>query len=61
MSESKSGDLNRMDAITSTAVMPCVGGFIFYIGQNRGEDRLAVENQNASAIVMVRDARDLDR
>jgi len=61
MPEPKTADTERMDAVTSAAVMPCVGGLIFYVGQNRTEDRPDFENQNASAVKMVGDARGADR
>ena len=60
MPEPKTADTERMGAVTSSAVMPCVGGLIFYVGQNRIEDRPDFENQNAGAIV-VEDARVADR
>jgi hypothetical protein len=61
MPEPKSADTDRMDAVTATAVMPCVGGFIFYVGQSRIEDRPDFENQNASARVKAGDIRGADR
>ena len=60
MPEPKTADMERMDAVTSAAIMPCVGGLIFYVGQNRTEDRPDFENQNAGAMV-VEDARAADR
>lgn len=56
MPEAKSADTDRMDAVTATAVMPCVGGFIFYVGQSRIEDRPDFENQNVSTVVIAKDA-----
>jgi hypothetical protein len=61
MPESKSADADRTSAVTATAVMPCVGGFIFYVGQSRIEDRPDFENQDTSVMVMVGDARRADR
>jgi len=53
--------MDRMEAVTAAAVMPCVGGFIFYVGQSRIEDRPDFENQNNNAMVMVADAGGADR
>jgi len=59
MPEPKGADTDRMETVTAAAVMPCVGGFIFYVGQSRIEDRPDLENRNASA--MMGDARGADR
>ena len=61
MPEPKGADMERMDAVSSAAVMPCVGGFIFYVGQSHIEDRPDFENQNASARAMVGDATGANR
>jgi hypothetical protein len=61
MTEPKAADTERMDALTSAAVMPCVGGFIFYVGQNRTEIRPDFENQNAGAMAVEEDAGVADR
>ena len=59
MPELKPTDTEKMNAVTSAAVMPCVGGFIFYVGQSRTEDRPDFEN--AGAMEMVGEARGADR
>ena len=61
MPEPKTADTERMEAVTSAAIMPCVGGLIFYVGQSRTEDRPGFENQNAGAIVLEEDSGVADR
>lgn len=60
MPEPKDADTNRRDAVAATAVMPCVGGFIFYVGQSRAEDRPDFGNRNANSVAMAADATDAD-
>ena len=59
MPEPKGAGTNRTDGVTATAV-PCVGGFIFYVGQSRSEDRADFEN-HIGATVKVEDATGPER
>jgi hypothetical protein len=51
MPESKNINADTMNTASVAAVMPCVGGLIFWVAQNSIEARADIERQHKSEIV----------
>jgi hypothetical protein len=56
MPESKNTNTDTMNTASVAAVMPCVGGLIFWVAQNSIEASAEIERQHKSEIVTKGDA-----